>query len=153
MASIMDSINLPYDEGNKKKIISAIKAEIEAKGLSRIGEHADRILKPGFGSGTHFSIKRRIKADITMTGKYIAIDHPTHKEDFEILKNVSYKSKWHDYKIAIVSAIITGIVSLIVGIVLYKVDSRSKDREYEQLKKRVDQLEKQASRQTNPQKK
>lgn len=104
----------------KEQIINSILTETENNGSSRVGYHAEQILKI---KPVLYHIKSKIEGSITANKRYKSRPHPNFKNDFEILINADYKkSTWeekHPVLDRLRTGFITAIFSLIVGFTVY----------------------------------
>jgi hypothetical protein len=120
----------------RERISKSILEEVNLKGSARVGYHAEQIL-----NRKQFSVEpnilSKIEAKIVQDKRYISRPYFKSQGDYEILKNPNYRHDlWHEFKIAI----ITGIITLAVGIALWLLQNQSEDRKYEQLEKRIDSV-------------
>lgn len=122
----------------KKEIIASILEEVHENGSARVGYHADKFLKSDTLPVIPYNIKSKIRGTIIASKKYISVDHPNFKNDFEILVNSAFEEKnwiernpvWNN----IVVGLITAVFSLIVGWLLLQFPN-------DKLEKRIDKLE------------
>ena len=79
---------------------------------------------------------------IQSSGKYMLDLQPDKSRQWVIRKNPNYINLfWHDFKIAFIGAILT----LLIGITLWLIDKQDKNQEIQQLKDRLDKIEKNAN--------
>ena len=107
-----------YTEDTKSEIINMILKEVNEKGSSRVGYHAQQVL--GKDKIIPYNIKSKIEGTIVATRKYVSRSHPNFKNDFEILDKqlVDFsKMKWQRNL-----AVVVAILSLLANIVLIIVE-------------------------------
>ena len=80
-----------YTEDTKSEIINMILKEVNEKGSSRVGYHAQQVL--GKDKIIPYNIKSKIEGTIVATRKYVSRSHPNFKNDFEILVNPNYEEE------------------------------------------------------------
>jgi hypothetical protein len=111
---------------SKKDIIDTCKLEIKKHGQIKIYEY--------FHFNSWSELERAI-AILKSTGKYV-LDH--NAEGQQYLRKAEPKSNLkHDLKLAL----ITGVITLAVGLILWLVDNKSRQNEIQELKDRINNIE------------
>jgi hypothetical protein len=80
-----------YTDDAKAEIIKRILLEVNEKGSSRVGYHAQQVL--GKDKTIPYNIKSKLEGTIVASRKYISRLHPNFKNDFEILVNPNYEEE------------------------------------------------------------
>ncbi len=129
----------------KELIIGAIISEAETKGSSRVGYHAEQILKESLdGKPIPYSIKSKLEGSIVSNRKYKSRKHPNFVNDFEIILNADYKeSTWverNPFWDRVRTGSISAIFSLIVGIGLYLLTMQKHNQREIQQNKQIQTL-------------
>jgi hypothetical protein len=123
-------------------IIQNIINEVNEKGSSRLGNHAELILKDSLnGKAVPYNIKSKIRGKLIADGKYITTAHPRFTHDFDVTVNPDFKEQtwvernpgWDKVR----TGAITALFTLIVGFTLYyfTTGKDQKDRQESQDKK------------------
>lgn len=113
------------------QIIQNITQEVEDKGSSRVGYHADQILKEEYeGKAVPYNIKSKIEGKITANKKYRSRPHPKFDNDFEITLNPDYKEQTWEEKHPLMDRVrtgaITAVFTLLVGLTVYFITANFK---------------------------
>jgi hypothetical protein len=117
-----------FTEEIRKQIIDAIKKEARETASARVGYHAEQILKR---KPVQYSIISKIEADIALDRHYKSRPHPTIKGDYEITLTPSSEGgfwKRHPFYEKLVIALISGCISLVVGLTITKSSKQSQSR-------------------------
>ena len=119
----------------KSEIISYIKQFIDKHDSVRVGYAAEQVLK----TKPQNHILDKVSAAITKTNKYIREPaNPNFPYDWNIRKNPLYKYQFrHD----IIIILISSILSLAVGIILWSINRESQDKEMLQLKEQLHKVD------------
>lgn len=119
----------------KAEIISLMKQHIEDNDSVRVGWAVEQVLK----SKQQNHILDKVSAAITKTNKYIRESaNPNFAYDWNIRKNPLYRYQLlHDIKIILVSSILT----LAIGVILWLLNKKSQDQELNLLKERLHKVE------------
>lgn len=79
-----------YNDASKLEIIERILQEVDSKGSSRVGYHAEHVLTK---RPIPYNIKSKLEATIIQNRRYTSRPHPNFKNDFEILKNPHFSEE------------------------------------------------------------
>jgi hypothetical protein len=126
----------------KQQIIDLMKRHIDENDNVRVGWAAEHILK----SKQQNHILDKLSAAITKTNEYIREPaNPNFAYDWNIRKNPTYKKEsWSDrnkFLHDVIIVLITSVLTLIVGIILWRLDKRSTSQEIQQLKDKIYKIE------------
>jgi hypothetical protein len=119
----------------KRQILELIKRHIDEHDTVRVGWAAEQILK----SKQQNHVLDKLSAAVTKTNKYIREPaNPNFSYDWNVRKNPLYRYQLlHDIKIVLLSSILT----LAVGLILWLIDKKSQDQQLNLLKERLRKVE------------
>ncbi len=126
--ALQERIRIVQGRFNKKEIVQMCREEIAKNGFV--------VLNDKFPKANSRTLEMAIP-QILDGGKNKLDLTPFNKEWF-IYPNPDYKSKYKDFKLALV----TGAITLAAGIILWLIDNQSKHLELQDIKSRLERIEK-----------
>lgn len=142
-----DMIRVYFSDEDKQPIIDYCEQYIAKNGYVRIGWAVSESMKGRYfqGDGHAKAFYNSVSSKLVNTGKYVREPTTDVHGDWDVRLNPNYKKEsWSDKNPLLHDIIIcsvTFVFTLIVGIILWTLDNKTKSREMEQLKGRLDKIE------------